>query len=656
MNGLKFGILPKSPNEIQLKAMLEQKASYCAWKQGVTTDLKFRDDVKLATGMFFNAAKNLCKSRQNIRLHKTLHKLSKDGKIKVCRLDKGNGVCLMNSDDYFTKLDSIVSDETKFQEVKYDLTKETLSNCAQAPWIKAESSVKYYLNTYVKKVVDKRTYQKLLPTGSVPGKLYGLAKVHKSNCPLRPVNCMIGTPEYAMAKFVDDVIKPYIPKEYTVNSTDQFIEKLRSYKSGKQDICVSFDVKSLFTNVPRQYTIEKIKKYFDEKHGGTVIERTNEEGKTAALRSEILAKLLAKCTKGHFQYNKKLYTQVDGVQMGSPLGPTLANWFLGDIENQIFQESKPWYPKFYTRYVDDVFAVFENEGDVTRFLNVLNSQHENLEFTVEWSKDTLPFLDVEVSLKDKIETWLHRKSTNTGVLLNYNSVAPRSWKAGLIKCLLARANVVCSSYSLFLQEVNNISKLFKNNGYPEWFFRKQKDNFITGLTNVKLQKESDSNDCYCVLTLPYIGNDSIKLAKRLKFIFSKTFNIVIKISYRNCTVGDYFGLKEKTPKMFSSNVVYKFQCFEDETVSYIGTTSRQLWVRIKEHFNPRYDSAVQSHIASCKGCQNNSDLVPQFSLLKVCHEKNQATIMESMLISKFRPILNRQILMNGKSFLLQIFK
>ena len=118
-----------------------------------------------------------------------------------------------------------------------------------------------------------------------------------------------------------------------MNSTDQFIKKLRSYKSAKQDICVSFDVKSLFTNVPRQYTIEKIKKYFDEEHGGTVIERTNEEGKTAALRSEILAKLLAKCTKGHFQYNKKLYTQVDGVQMGSPLGPTLANWFLGDIEN-----------------------------------------------------------------------------------------------------------------------------------------------------------------------------------------------------------------------------------------------------------------------------------------------------------------------------------
>ncbi len=129
--------------------------------------------------------------------------------------------------------------------------------------------------------------------------------------------------------------------------------------------------------------------------------------------------------------------------MGSPLGPTLANWFLGDIEELIFKDSKPLYPKFYTRYVDDVFAIFSNINDVTRFLNLLNSQHGNLEFTVEYAKETLPFLDVEVKLGNKIETWLYRKSTNTGVLLNYNSMAPLSWKSGLIKCLPTRASVVC---------------------------------------------------------------------------------------------------------------------------------------------------------------------------------------------------------------------
>ena len=72
--------------------------------------------------------------------------------------------------------------------------------------------------------------------------------------------------------------------------------------------------------------------------------------------------------------------------MGSPLGPTLANWFMGDIERNIFGNKKDFYPKLYTRYVDDVFAIFKSSEDATKFLEVLNSQHENLQFTVEWPK------------------------------------------------------------------------------------------------------------------------------------------------------------------------------------------------------------------------------------------------------------------------------
>ena len=150
---------------------------------------------------------------------------------------------------------------------------------------------------------------------------------------------------------------------------------------------------------------------------------------------------------------------------------------------------------------------------------------------------------------------------------------------------------------------------------------------------VESQREQDLNDWYCTMTLPYIGKDSTKFAKRLRSIFSETFNVMVKISYRNCTVGDYFGLKDRTPKLFSPNVVYKFQCFDDETVSYIGTTSRQLWVRIKEHLNPKSDSAVQSHYALCKGCQKHSDWVSQFSVLKACRSGKEAEIVESMLIS-----------------------
>ena len=59
--------------------------------------------------------------------------------------------------------------------------------------------------------------------------------------------------------------------------------------------------------------------------------------------------------------------QIDGVAMGSPLGPTLANFFLAHIESKIFAEHKNYYPKLYCRYVDDIFAIFDKQDAIIEF-------------------------------------------------------------------------------------------------------------------------------------------------------------------------------------------------------------------------------------------------------------------------------------------------
>ena len=65
-------------------------------------------------------ASSICSKRVNQSLHNTLYKLSKDPNIRVCKYDKGNGIAVMNTEDYFGKLDEIVNDKSKFVE----LTKE----------------------------------------------------------------------------------------------------------------------------------------------------------------------------------------------------------------------------------------------------------------------------------------------------------------------------------------------------------------------------------------------------------------------------------------------------------------------------------------------------------------------------------------------------
>ena len=166
---------------------------------------------------FTEDASSICSKRVNQSLHNTPYKLSKDPNIRVCKHDKRNGIAVMNTEDYYGKLDKIVNDKSKFVEPKEEAGIKAI--------IQKETSITYYIKKYMKKIEG---YAKLIPSGSKPGKLYGQAKVHKSNVPLRPVVSMVDTPEYNLAKYLDNMIKPYIPDTHLLRSTEDFLERLKT--------------------------------------------------------------------------------------------------------------------------------------------------------------------------------------------------------------------------------------------------------------------------------------------------------------------------------------------------------------------------------------------------------------------------------------------
>ena len=67
-------------------------------------------------------------------------------------------------------------------------------------------------------------------------------------------------------------------------------------------------------------------------------------------------------------FNSKFFNQMDGVVMGSPLAPILANIFIGVHESKWLNENNLNKPKFYLRYVDDILTAFNNEQDSLIFL------------------------------------------------------------------------------------------------------------------------------------------------------------------------------------------------------------------------------------------------------------------------------------------------
>ena len=158
-----------------------------------------------------------------------------------------------------------------------------------------------------------------------PGRLYGMCKVHKDGYPLRPVISMLNTAEYNLGKWLDSYIKPNIPRKYSVASTDEFLNGLNDAIYDPSDKMVSFDVTSLYTNIPLTETINLI------------VDRLYSEKSVSVppFPKAVFKRLLEIATGGMFLYRDKLYRQVDGVAMGSPLGPSLANFFLGYIEDTL---------------------------------------------------------------------------------------------------------------------------------------------------------------------------------------------------------------------------------------------------------------------------------------------------------------------------------
>jgi len=134
---------------------------------------------------------------------------------------------------------------------------------------------------------------------------------------------------------------------------------------------VSFNVESLFTNIPLNERIDLAVRYIKE---------NNTDIKLSA--TELKTLLHFATSQTHFLFKGSFYDQVD-VSMGSPLAPICANLFMGHKDKDWIENYKGSKILFYRRYVDDTFCVFEREEDAVSFYNYINSQHSNIQFTME---------------------------------------------------------------------------------------------------------------------------------------------------------------------------------------------------------------------------------------------------------------------------------
>ena len=125
----------------------------------------------------------------------------------------------------------------------------------------------------------------------------------------------------------------------------------------------SLDVDALFTNIPLNETIDiccqLLFKDTDRVDGLS--------------RTEFRVLLTIATTESFILFDGRYFQQTDGVAMGSPLGPTLANIFLGHNECKWLADCPDAFkPLYYQRYVDDIFLLFTNIECLEQFKAYMN--------------------------------------------------------------------------------------------------------------------------------------------------------------------------------------------------------------------------------------------------------------------------------------------
>ena len=177
------------------------------------------------------------------------------------------------------------------------------------------------------------------------------------------------------------------------------------------------------------------------------------DGKFYGMNKQQLKKMLEWTTKKTvLQFNGSYYEQTNGVAMGTPIAPLLADICMNWVTNKTSKSHVQ--PKVFFRYVDDCLAIFSNQEEIKQFYQEINNIHTNIKFTYELEKNgKIPFLDVFIEKRNQsFISSVYRKKTNTGLYTNCKSFIPFKYKINIIKCLIDRSYKICNSYQKIHEE------------------------------------------------------------------------------------------------------------------------------------------------------------------------------------------------------------
>ena len=290
----------------------------------------------------------------------------------IQKADKGKSIVILNKRDYIKRMTGMLSDIGKLKKLDVKPRKEL--NLL----VKHEDKLVSFLKG-IKKSIWEDLYKSLYPQGSQSGVTYGSSKIPKplvNGFPkLTPILSALNTGTFKWAKFFVPLLRHLTSNEFTLKDSFEFAKIICQQDAGL--FITSLDVDSLFTNITLEETINIC-----------VNDLFRSNSSIYGLNERQIMEMLSLTTKESIiLFDMAFYILVDGVPMGSPLGPSLANAFLCHHETKWLNDCpEKFKPVLYKRYVDDIFVLFKRPEHVKPFVDYMNSKYKNINFSFEMEK------------------------------------------------------------------------------------------------------------------------------------------------------------------------------------------------------------------------------------------------------------------------------
>ena len=127
---------------------------------------------------------------------------------------------------------------------------------------------------------------------------------------VNPIVSYSGSPLYNLNKYIANILKAYVKYENNAKNSTTFSNYIRDVSIEYDEIMVSFDVTSLYTNIPIIDMLNIIKDYVNN---GDQFTR-----KTAIPQDKFLDLVHLVLTTTWYTFNSQFYQQTDDVAMGGP--------------------------------------------------------------------------------------------------------------------------------------------------------------------------------------------------------------------------------------------------------------------------------------------------------------------------------------------------